>query len=84
MPKYKKISEGVIDSFIGAIFNVVGKGVHSAALAGISKKDPEIAKKVQMIQKNRKELKQMLKKAGVPKLTRAEKRALAKGEYLKK
>ena len=53
-------------------------------MTGIAKKDPEIAKKVQMIQKNRKELKQMLKKAGVPKLTRAEKRALAKGEYLKK
>ena len=84
MPKYKKITEGVIDSFIGAVFNIVGKGTHSAALTGIAKKAPEIAKKVQMIQKNRKELKQMLKKAGVPKLTRAEKRALAKGEYLKK
>ena len=60
MPKYKKITEGVIDSFIGAVFNIVGKGTHSAALTGIAKKDPEIAKKVQMIQKNRKELKQML------------------------
>ena len=38
MPKYKKITEGIIDSFIGAVFNIVGKGTHSAALTGIAKK----------------------------------------------
>ena len=84
MAKYKKVTEGVIDSFIGAVFNVVGAGAYSAALDSISRKDPEIAKKVKLIRKNRKELKKMLKKAGVPPLTRAQKKALARGEYLKK
>ena len=46
MAKYKKINEGIIDTFVGALFTAVGKGSHSRALKSISKKDPKIAKKI--------------------------------------
>ena len=81
MAKYKKINEGIIDTFVGALFTAVGKGSHSRALKSISKKDPKIAKKIKNIQQNRKVLKQMLKDAGVKKLTKADKKAISKGEY---
>ena len=40
MPKYKKVNEGVVDRFIGAIFTKVGKGLESATIRKISKPDP--------------------------------------------
>ena len=81
MAKYKKVNEGILDKFIGSVFGAIGRGAHSRALKHLSKKDPDIAKQIKTIEKNRKELAKMLKQANVEKPTKADKAALAKGEY---
>ena len=81
MAKYKKVNEGILDKFISSVFGAIGRGAHSRALKHLSKKDPVIAKQIKTIEKNRKELAKMLKKANVVKPTKADRAALAKGEY---
>ncbi len=56
MPKYKKVNEGVVDRFIGAIFTKVGKGLESATIRKISKADPELGKQFQDLQNAKKRL----------------------------
>ena len=84
MVKYKKITEGnIVDNLIGSIFSTIGKGVKSVALAHLSNKDPEIKKKIKNLEKSKKDLDSYLRSKGVPELTRAEKRAVDRGEYFK-
>ena len=52
-------------------------------LKQLSKKDPEFKKKIQKAEKAKDDLKSYLKSRGVPELSKAEKRALARGEYFK-
>ena len=84
MVKYKKITEGnIVDNLIGSIFRTIGRGVESVALRHLSNKDPEIKKKIKNLEKSKKDLDSYLRSKGVPELTRAEKRAVARGEYFK-
>jgi len=83
MAKYKKITEGIVDNLIGSIFRTIGRGVESVALKQLSKKDPEFKKKIKKAEKAKDDLESYLRSRGVPELTKAEKRALARGEYFK-
>ena len=72
MSKYKKVNEGVIDRFIGAIFTKVGKGLESRVIKKLSKSDPKLAKQFKDLQKTKKEIDNYL--------TKKEKQAIDKGE----
>ena len=72
MPKYKKINEGIVDRFIGAIFTKVGKGLESATIRKIGASDPELAKQFKELQATKKRLEKTLSKKT--------KKQLAKGE----
>ena len=45
MAKYKKITENIIDNFIGSIFRTIGRGVIINPIKNLSNKDPEFKKK---------------------------------------
>ena len=62
MPKYKNLNEGLIDSFIGAIFGSVAKQVKSKALKDLSTKDPKLAKQIKDLEKRRKDMETYIKK----------------------
>jgi len=63
MPKYIiKEKEGLIGKFIGAVFGSVAKQVKSQAIKQLSAKDPEFAKKVKELEKNRKDMEKYIKK----------------------
>jgi hypothetical protein len=83
MAKYKKITENIVDNLIGSIFRTIGRGVESVALKKLSKKDPEFKKKIKKAENAKNDLESYLRSRGVPELTKAEKRALARGEYFK-
>ena len=83
MAKYKKINEDIIDNLIGSIFRTIGRGVESMAIKRLSQKDPAFAKKVKKAEQAKKDLDAYLKSRGVPKLTKAEKRAAARGDYFR-
>jgi len=72
MPKYKKVNEGIVDRFIGALFTKVGKGLESATIRKIGKSDPELAKQFKELQATKKRLEKTLSKKT--------KKQLAKGE----
>ncbi len=72
MPKYKKVNEGVVDRFIGAIFTKVGKGLESATIRKISKADPELGKQFQDLQKTKKRLEKTLSKKTKQQIARGE------------
>ena len=72
MSKYKKVNEGIIDSFITKIFTSVGKGFESRTIKKLSKSDPELAKQFKDLQKTKKEIDNYL--------TKKEKQAIDKGE----
>jgi len=76
MPKYKPIKEGIVDRFISAVFKRVGSGLESATIRNISKKDPELGKKLKNVQSARKNLDTYLKKN----LSAKEKRQMANNE----
>ena len=79
MAKYKKITENIVDNLIGSIFRTIGRGVKSVALTHLSNKDPEIKKKIKNLEKSKKDLDSYLRSRGVPELSKAEKRAAARG-----
>jgi len=72
MPKYKKVNEGIVDRFIGALFTKVGKGLESATIRKIGASDPELAKQFKELQATKKRLEKTL--------TKKTKKQLAKGE----
>ena len=72
MPKYKKVNEGVVDRFIGAIFTKVGKGLESDTIRKISKADPELGKQFQDLQKTKKRLEKTLSKKTKQQIARGE------------
>ena len=72
MPKYKKVNEGIVDRFIGALFTKVGKGLESATIRKIGASDPELAKQFKELQATKKRLEKTLSKKT--------KKQLAKGE----
>jgi|TARA_Y100000310_G_scaffold92767_1_gene90394 hypothetical protein len=72
MAKYKKVNEGIIDTFISALFNKVGKGMESATITKLSKTDPELAQQFKDLQQKRKEI--------VKTLTRKQKSKMKKNE----
>jgi hypothetical protein len=72
MSKYKKVNEGIIDSFITKIFTSVGKGFESRTIKKLSKSDPKLAKQFKDLQKTKKEIDNYL--------TKKEKQAIDKGE----
>ena len=72
MAKYKKVNEGIIDTFISALFNKVGKGMESATITKLSKTDPELAQQFKDLQQKRKEI--------VKTLTRKQKSKMKKHE----
>jgi hypothetical protein len=72
MSKYKKVNEGIIDSFITKIFTSVGKGLESRVIKKLSKSDPKLAKQFKDLQKTKQEIDNYL--------TKKEKQAIDKGE----
>ena len=62
MPKYIVKEESLIDKLVGAIFGSVAKQVKSKALKDLSAKDPEFAKKVKELEKQRKDMESYIKK----------------------
>ena len=62
MSKYKKVNEGIIDSFITKIFTSVGKGFESRTIKKLSKSDPKLAKQFKDLQKTKKEIDNYLTK----------------------
>tara|TARA_R110000824_G_scaffold312888_1_gene499805 strand:+ start:296 stop:523 length:228 start_codon:yes stop_codon:yes gene_type:complete len=61
MPKFL-VKDGLIDKFVGAIFGSIGKQVRSAAIKNLSAKDPQFAKKVKDLEKQRKDMESYIKK----------------------
>ena len=51
MPKYKKVDENIIDRFIDKLFGSIAKGIHSAALKDLGRKDPQFKKDYETMQK---------------------------------
>ena len=72
MSKYKKVNEGIIDSFITKVFTSVGKGLESRVIKQLSKSDPELAKQFKDLQQTKKKIDNYL--------TKKEKQAISKGE----
>ena len=57
MPKYIiKEKEGLVGKLIGAVFGSVAKKAKSQAIKQLSAKDPEFAKKVKELEKQRKDM----------------------------
>jgi len=61
MPKFI-VKESLIDKFVGAIFGSVGKKIKSKAINDLSAKDPQFAKKVKDLEKQRKDIESYIKK----------------------
>ena len=51
MLKYKKVDENIIDRFIDKLFGSIAKGIHSAALKDLGRKDPQFKKDYETMQK---------------------------------
>mgnify|MGYP000268192667 CR=1 FL=1 len=84
MAKYKKIvNEDIIDNVVGSIFRTIGKGMRSAAIRKISKKDPEFAKKIKDLEQSRKEFDDYISKNVKPenRLTKSDEKAIERGEF---
>jgi len=63
MPKYIiKEKEGLVGKLIGAVFGSIAKQAKSKALKDLSAKDPEFAKKVKELEKQRKDMESYIKK----------------------
>ncbi len=62
MSKYKNVNEGIVDRFIDAVFNKVGKGLESATLNTLKKTDPKLAKDIESLQKTKKDIEKRLSK----------------------
>ena len=62
MPKYIVKEESLIDKLVGAIFGSVAKQAKCKALKQLSANDPEFAKKVKELEKNRKDMENYIKK----------------------
>ena len=72
MPKYKNVSEGLVDKFITALFDKAAKGVESRTINKLKKTDPELAKQFQKLQDTKKEIEKSLSKKDMKKLRNAE------------
>ena len=62
MPKYKNVSEGILDALIGKLFLQVGKGMESATIKKLQKTDPKLAIHMIDVRNKRKEIEKHLKK----------------------
>ena len=62
MPKYKNVSEGILDALIGKMFLQVVKGMESATIKKLQKTDPKLAKHMIDVRNKRKEIEKHLKK----------------------
>ena len=56
MPKYKRVNEDIVDTFINKLFLLVGKGLESATIRSLSKSDPELAKQMKDLKQTRKDI----------------------------
>ena len=82
MAKYKKIvNENIVDNIIGSIFRTVGKGLRSAAIKKISKKDPLFATKIKDLENSKKELEDYLSKNVKNRPSKADRKAVIRGDY---
>jgi hypothetical protein len=63
MPKYKNVSEGILDSLVTKMFTQVGKGMESATIKKLQKSDPKLAKHMMDVRKKRIEIEKHLKKS---------------------
>ena len=61
MPKYKRVNEDIVDTFINKLFLLVGKGLESATIRGLSKSDPELAKHMKDLKQTRKDIEKTIK-----------------------
>ena len=68
MPKYKEVNESIVDNFISALFNRVGKGLESRTINQLRKTDPELAKQFQDLQNKKKEIQKSLSKKTLKKI----------------
>ena len=65
MSKKQTISEGIIDKAVEKIFGAIIKGRQSTAIKKLKKKDPELAKSINFIDKEKKKMRaNMIKKYG--------------------
>ena len=69
--------------FTDSFFRTLGRIVKFFAISHLSNIDPEFKKKVEKHKKSKEEFESYLRSRGVPELTKAEKRAIDKGEYFK-
>ena len=72
MPKYKRVNEDIVDTFINKLFLLVGKGLESTAIRKLSKSDPELAKQMKDLQQTRKDIEKTI--------TRKQKSQMARNE----
>ena len=72
MPKYKRVNEDIVDTFINKLFLLVGKGLESATIRNLSKSDPELAKQIKDLQQTRKDIAKTI--------TRKQRRQLSRNE----
>ena len=65
MSKKQTISEGIIDKAVEKIFGAIIKGRQSTAFKKLKKQDPELAKSIDFIDKEKKKMRaNMIKKYG--------------------
>jgi len=69
MAKYKKINEDIIDRFLDSLFGALGRGMRSAAIRKVSRKDPELGAHIQKIENDTKSMIKYLKNKNKRKMT---------------
>tara|TARA_R100000008_G_scaffold84107_1_gene70743 strand:- start:1478 stop:1726 length:249 start_codon:yes stop_codon:yes gene_type:complete len=62
MPKYKNITEGIVDRFIHAVFKKAAGGLESATINKLKKSDPELAKEFQKLKDARARIQKQISK----------------------
>tara|TARA_E500000305_G_C3813749_1_gene139657 strand:+ start:100 stop:333 length:234 start_codon:yes stop_codon:yes gene_type:complete len=60
MPKYKKVNEGIIDNFLGKLFQKVGEKATSQAIDKLADQDPQFKSDYETLQSLQKKMKKRL------------------------
>jgi len=72
MAKYKKINEDILSNFVDGIFGAIGRGLRSAAIKKISRKDPELGAHIKKIDMDTKAMIKHLKDKNKRKMSQSE------------